>query len=155
MHDIIEWRKELETGIPGIDREHRELVASINALHQYCDDPKRMIPALKEVYDAFAEHFSREEHLMERYVYDQYREHKADHDHLLSQIHDLMGKLEKTGHFDEDTLCRYLDDWFLIHVKAHDLRLHNLHRLIMKDRRAGGVFATLFGEKADSYWGDE
>jgi len=31
---LIEWREEYATGIPGVDDEHKELFASINAFHE-------------------------------------------------------------------------------------------------------------------------
>ena len=130
---LIEWHKEFETGISGVDYEHKELISSINSFYAALmsnTDKDKLIASLNDIYGAIYAHFMLEENMMEKYGYDQYQEHHDDHLNLLDDIRDITDDLEASEDFDEQQLKTKLNDWFSIHFKTHDARLHNLKKLI-------------------------
>jgi len=144
---LIEWRQEFSTGIPGIDYEHEELIASINAFHESSGGQSEkdiMVNALNDIYGAIYAHFALEERLMEKHHYDQYQEHRADHARLLDEIRDITTVLEETSKYDEQQLKERLNDWFSVHFRTHDARLHKLEELIASQKKHdGGLLASL------------
>lgn len=127
---LIEWKDEFAIGIPDVDYEHHELITLINDLH---DEMKRggatrerVVACLGEIYARIAAHFALEERIMRDMRYDQLAAHKADHDALLEDIRDIMDHHAAGGYFEyEGLLSEHLHDWFTVHFKTHDARLHH------------------------------
>ena len=125
----IEWRNEFRTGIDGVDYEHEELIAQINALLVMIEsraDRELILDGLGEVYGSIAAHFALEEQTMQRRGYDAYQEHRADHERLLDDIRDLAEEFESADELDERHFGERLADWFGHHFQTHDARLHRL-----------------------------
>lgn len=123
---LIEWRKEFETGIPGVDHEHRELVDLINRLHEHMAsgaDKARVAEFLGEVFARIAAHFALEESIMRKHAYDEYEAHKAEHERLLDEIRDIMDSASTAYASSLSTVVR---DWFVNHFKSKDARLHRM-----------------------------
>jgi len=126
---LIEWRDEYRTGIEGVDFEHETLIDQINATYALVEkqaDRELVIDALGEIYGSISAHFALEEQMMLRHHYVNYREHKADHGRLLDDIRDITDEYEKSLELDESTFRQKLTDWFQVHFRTHDSRLHNL-----------------------------
>jgi len=123
---LVEWRKEFETGIAGVDREHRELVALINDLPVVLDaEPgSAALRFLGNIHAAIVAHFALEERLMRESGYDEYREHKADHERLLDELRDLMDDYEEGRCVDRDAFAVRVANWFSVHFATRDTRLH-------------------------------
>ncbi len=125
---LIEWRKEFETGIPGVDHEHRELVDVINRLHGHMAggvDRTRVTEFLGEVFARIAAHFALEESIMRKHAYDEYEAHKTEHEQLLDEIRDIMDAQQGLPPPDYgDSLSSAVRDWFVNHFKSKDARLH-------------------------------
>jgi len=145
--ELLEWRDEFATGISGVDFEHEELITSINEFYSKLaehSDKDTLVDILNNIYGAIYSHFALEEKLMEKYGYDAYEEHRDDHAKLLDDIQDITAALETTDEYDEQLLRKKLSDWFAIHFKTHDARLHRLEQLIAsKKDKNGGVFSFL------------
>lgn len=123
---LIEWRKEFETGIAGVDHEHRELVDLINRLHEHMAsgaDKARVAEFLGEVFARIAAHFALEESIMRKHAYDEYEAHKAEHERLLDEIRDIMDSASTAYANSLSTVVR---DWFVNHFKSKDARLHRM-----------------------------
>jgi hemerythrin-like metal-binding protein len=125
---LIEWRREFDTGIAAVDHEHRELVGLINELHDRLEagaDKDTVGRFLGEVFARISAHFALEETVMRKHRYDEYAEHKADHEKLLDDLRDIMDDYEADAYFDyEEALATAVRDWFVIHFKTKDARLH-------------------------------
>jgi len=126
---LIKWSDKFATGISGIDNEHEELIATINSCYlkqtEHFEKDK-LINILNNIYASIHAHFMLEERLMEKHAYDEYEKHKNDHARLLDDIRDFTLDLETSSDFDEQQLKQKLSDWFLLHFKTHDARLHKL-----------------------------
>lgn len=125
--NLIEWRDEFSVGVPAVDHEHREVIDTINRLNDAAQagaDHERVVAALGEIYAQIAAHFALEERIMRRSGYDEYAEHKADHEALLDTLRDIMDRIEDDGSYDEKSLGHELDQWFSVHFRTRDARLH-------------------------------
>jgi hemerythrin len=111
-----------------VDYEHRELVRMINELHAQLASPGASEDAvdafLGEINARISAHFALEEKEMRDRHYDALPAHKRDHERLLDEIRDLMDQYEDDERFDEQELARRLTDWFAVHFRTHDARLH-------------------------------
>lgn len=124
---LIEWKKEFSVGNQAVDREHRELIDAINALHADLGQGAiriRMVEKLGDIYAEIAAHFALEEKMMRDARYPAYGPHKADHESLLDQLADIIDAFELKGAYDDDALSSALDTWFSEHFRTHDARLH-------------------------------
>lgn len=124
---LVAWRKEFSVGIPAVDHEHRELIDIINEVHERSFAPgmqATIMDMLGEIYARISAHFALEEKIMREREYDQYDDHKQDHERLLDEIRDIMDRYEDDAGFDEQKLSERLSDWFTVHFKTRDARLH-------------------------------
>ena len=130
MKPLIAWRKDFETGIPDVDHEHRQLIELINELPSVLNSEVEGLAALELLGDIYAQisaHFALEERLMRDRHFDEYQQHKADHDRLLDELRDLMDSYESGGWMDATSFSQRVGDWFSIHFRTFDARLH--HRI--------------------------
>jgi hemerythrin len=125
---LIEWKDSYRTGIDDVDYEHRELIDLINELHARLNDPDAplTVPAFfGDLNRAITAHFALEERHMRDRKYDQLKEHKGEHERLLDEIRDIMDAYEAMPAADRTPfLGKTLDDWFTLHFRTHDSRLH-------------------------------
>ena len=144
---LLDWRPEYELGIPSIDFEHRRLVELINQLHDSLERREAADPAarqaavldfLGEIYARISAHFALEEEIMRARRYDEYEAHKADHERLLDELRTIMDEVAARPEFDYETaLADRLREWWTVHSRTKDARLH---RMVHSDRggRPGG-----------------
>jgi hemerythrin-like metal-binding protein len=124
---LLEWREEFRTGIAEVDHEHRELIAWINAAFAALDGNagnSLIEPTLGEIFAMISAHFALEESVMARCAYPALPDHKADHERLLDDIRDIMDGVAAHGVVDAPLFASRLDDWFGVHFRTHDARLH-------------------------------
>ena len=124
---LIQWCEEYSTGISGVDFEHQELIALINSMYEMLgDSPDKssIINCLGDIYGRISSHFALEERWMEQHNYDEYQDHRQDHERLLDDIGDITDAVENSSKLNAEELREKLDNWFLIHFKTHDARLH-------------------------------
>lgn len=124
---LIEWKKEFEIGIAAVDSEHRDLIATINDLDAALREGAALdtvIATLGEIYALISAHFALEERYMRDTGYADLVSHKEDHESLLDQLRDIMDRVEDEGDFDSSRLSRDLDEWFTVHFRTHDAKLH-------------------------------
>ena len=124
---LFEWRSEFELGVASVDHEHRELVATINRLHDALYRPASedsVLEFLGELNRQVGAHFALEEAHMRGRGYPRLGEHKADHERLLDEVRDLMDDYEDGAVVDLDTFAERLQRWFSVHFSTHDALLH-------------------------------
>ena len=134
---LIEWREDFCTGISGVDFEHEQLIEQINSIYALIDnktDKEDVIDGLGDIYGSISAHFSLEEQMMKKHGYDQYSEHHADHERLLNDIRDITDDFESATELNGEKFKQKLNDWFQIHFKTHDSRLHKLKKLMSHDK---------------------
>ncbi len=125
----LQWQERYAIGIPAVDHEHQELIRMINDLVLRIlagTDVKFVSDSLGDILSAISAHFALEEKIMRDHHYDQYFHHKSDHDRLLDQLRDIMDEYEVHRQINPAQLVAALDDWFSVHFRTHDARLHDL-----------------------------
>ncbi len=139
---LIKWREEFCTGIPGIDFEHRQLIEQIDSVYTLIDkntdngavEREQVLDHLGDIYGSISAHFALEERMMETHGYDQYEELRTDHERLLDDIRDIADEFEMTTELNDEKLKQRLNEWFQLHFKTHDSRLHKLADLRSHDQ---------------------
>lgn len=124
---LIDWKEEFSLGIPAIDHEHREMIDLINQTYLAVGEGKdgaRIGEFLGEIYARISAHFALEERIMRDRGYDEYADHKADHERLLDEILEIMDHCEDGRGFDEESFSETLREWFALHFRTRDARLH-------------------------------
>lgn len=124
---LIDWKEEFALGIPAIDHEHREMIELINQTYLAVKEGQggdRIGEFLGEIYARISAHFALEEKIMREKDYDEYAGHKADHERLLDEILEIMDDCEAGGRFDEENFSETLREWFSVHFRTRDARLH-------------------------------
>ena len=125
---LLEWRDEYAVGVADVDHEHQEMIELINQVHDELQDPQSGVGIdrfLGEIFAKISAHFALEERIMQEARYEEYAAHKEDHEKLLDELRDLMDDYEQQGKFNEVILGRTLSDWFGIHFRTFDARLHH------------------------------
>ena len=125
---LIEWREEFSIGIPAVDLEHRDLIELINDLHGLLGESashEQVLDALGEIFAQISAHFALEEKYMRDTRYPDLPSHKDSHEALLDELRDVMDRVQEDGSYDERRLSRELNDWFTLHFRTHDAKLHH------------------------------
>ena len=149
---LIEWRDEYCTGFKGVDYEHEELIRQINSVYELMRGPaskEMVLDSLGEIYGSISAHFALEEQLMLRHEYDHYPEHRADHERLLDEIRDITDEFENSTRLDDAKLQQKLADWFQVHFKTHDSRLHQLKAMRHHEPVSRSTLKTLIKNAKD------
>ncbi len=124
----LEWRDAFSVGVESIDHEHRELIRLLNSIIDRLEEDAKaddVADVLGEVHKQISAHFALEEQIMRSRRYDQLLDHKGDHERLLDDIREIMDAFDDGSFADRrEDLARRLVDWFLVHSKTRDARLH-------------------------------
>lgn len=124
---LLQWRPEFALGIPAVDREHRTIIELINRCYAELGATPEVATienTLGEIHAAIAGHFAIEERIMRMAAYADYAAHKQDHEELLDQIRGLMDAFVTDPAAGRLLLVQHLNDWFGVHFKGFDARLH-------------------------------
>lgn len=122
-----EFTKELETGNPIIDREHRELIAAVNKLLDACSAGKgrdQMRDTSKFLNDYVNRHFTHEEQLQQRSKYPGYAAHKAFHDRYKQTLIEITDAIPAAGaSIGELTRLNGHISLLISHIRTEDKKL--------------------------------
>ena len=123
----LQWSDDFSIGVASIDHEHQELISLLNEICQSLEGSSGTTrdELFGELFAKIASHFALEEHIMRDKRYDRYMEHKTDHEKLLDELREIMDKQEDADHFNSEKLVIALNDWFSVHFKTEDARLHH------------------------------
>ena len=124
---LIEWKADFNIGIASVDLEHRELIELINNVHGMMGEGAthdQVVATLGDIHAQISAHFALEEKFMRETGYEEFPSHKEDHENLLDELHDIMDRVESDGNFEEERLSSELDQWFSVHFRTHDAKLH-------------------------------
>jgi len=121
------WRPDLFTGIPAIDRQHRELLGRIGELEVAArlGDVPRAEDLLAHLERCAAEHFATEEQFMWKYGYPDRDAHWSLHLSFAMEL--AKRKSEHLGNRSQTTLLvdlgRWMDRWLNDHVHGADTEM--------------------------------
>jgi hemerythrin-like metal-binding protein len=121
----IDWTKDLELGIPVIDRDHKVLVSIINQVaNALGNNEERAVlgSALSSLSEYTDYHFAREEKLQEVAGYDGVEGHRQRHRELEDQVRQISSRYrEDMQSVKADEVLAFLKTWLIDHILKHDL----------------------------------
>lgn len=121
---LVEWSKELETGVTFVDTDHKVLINLLNQVNA-CIETNEEASVLGSVLDALVEytdyHFLREEKMMELSGYVDLDAHISIHRALSRQVRDVYEnhQADPWGIHPEQ-VRDFLQSWLTDHVMGHD-----------------------------------
>jgi hemerythrin len=131
---VLEWRQGFCTGVPEIDGEHQHLFELVKAL-----ELQTVEATLNELLEYVVTHFTNEQHLMEQSGYPEFQQHVALHEQLASQVAEFLA-LDTSWTEDRlQRLRRFLNQWLVGHILAHDLRFGRWYLEQQRTPRAGAA----------------
>lgn len=124
---LIEWTEALAVGHPGIDADHREIIAIINRLSEAIGAGEiiaRRHEFLVKLSTYVCDHFAREEYWMDKSRFPDAAAHIREHKQLIDILTGITFQFETApGTLDHGVMAR-IRDWFVNHhLLDSDLRL--------------------------------
>ena len=122
---FVDWPGELRVGVPPIDSDHEELVATLNELHEVLasgggrDGADLLLRFIRLARD----HFGREEAFMAGHHYPAAAEHAREHVELLTVLSFLLDAMrEAQAPLDAGALA-HIRQWLCGHIENSDAAL--------------------------------
>lgn len=117
----IEWTRELESGIPIIDTQHKRIIDFINELDDACrtgnkDETRHVMEGL---LNYTVTHFEFEEALQEKAGYPYLKAHRRIHEIFMKKVAEIRG-LASQGEDVAPLLLKLLQGWLASHIKGED-----------------------------------
>jgi hemerythrin len=117
----MEWTRDLESGIPVIDTQHKRIVEFINELDDACqtgnaDETNHVMEGL---LNYTVTHFEFEEDLQEKAEYPFLKAHQRIHEIFMKKVSEIRSRSAK-GEDVAPELLRLLKGWLASHIKGED-----------------------------------
>jgi hemerythrin-like metal-binding protein len=128
---IFEWKLEYSVNIKILDDQHKQLIETINLLHDAVGKGKgkEILPkVLKRLTEYVTTHFDTEEQLMVKYGYPDYAPHKKEHDYCISKVSGFKTKMDKGDVNLEVTISVFLVEWLRTHLIESDGRYRDFFK---------------------------
>lgn len=120
------WSQEYSVGVRLIDRDHKELVEQVNALHEQISETgteAQIAANLAFLARYVKEHFTREEALMAEYGYPDLVPHRASHHKLADKIHAAQKVFAADPkQLDPRKFLLFLREWLVHHILVSDMK---------------------------------
>lgn len=126
--DVFPWNKNLETGIPVIDQQHKTLVDLINKLTRalVTHNSTEMSKVFEELIDYAKYHFETEEKIWKQYFENDewFQDHQHSHDTFLPEILELKKSTVNLQSTPEITvIVKFLIRWLAFHIVESDKKM--------------------------------
>lgn len=123
MGAYFQWDAEkLSVLVDAMDREHQNLIAIMNELHERHTagaSTAELAIIVKRLGDYTAQHFNDEERYLESIRFPGLDSHKAIHRDLLARFGDHVAKFQKTGKLEAEFFA-FLSAWLKMHIRGLD-----------------------------------
>lgn len=133
------WNTAIEVGLPGIDRQHREMFDLAASFRGQGDDI-RMMKTLAMLCDYAKTHLREEEALLVRIGYPELEEHRQHHVEFRRMLRELLADARHlTLDAIADRVERLINGWFyqhVLHVDARYVPLVKAHEAYLRTLRA-------------------
>ncbi|MCM1145407.1 MAG: bacteriohemerythrin [Blautia sp.] len=132
IHKIQEFTDEYLTGIPVIDKEHKELFRIIGdaqrliADEYMADKYDDIIHLIKELKDYTKFHFEDEEEYMKKIDYPGLEAQKRAHDAFVGRLEEIdLDKMDENQQETLEELMNFLTEWLINHILNSDKKIGN------------------------------
>jgi hemerythrin len=119
----FEWSELYATGIPRVDREHRELFQCVKSFNEACREnrgPDQVEQTLHYLHHYAMTHFKGEEDQMARVAYPELEGHRLEHESLLSRVRKTLEKLHEGESPDPEKFGEFVNAWICQHIIEQD-----------------------------------
>ena len=114
------WSPAIETGIPAIDAQHRQLF-DMAAAFRGDGDQIRVLRSLAMLCDYANTHLRDEETLLESVGYERLAEHRREHEHFRTLLRQLLDDSRRLSLDEIATRIEALiNSWFYRHILSFD-----------------------------------
>jgi len=118
---FLEWTRELESGIPVIDDQHKRIVAFINELNDALEtgNAEETNHVMEGLLNYTVTHFEFEEELQEKAGYPFLKAHRRIHEIFMKKV----ATIRERGNDGENIapeLLKLLKGWLASHIKGED-----------------------------------
>jgi hemerythrin len=136
--NIFDWEQQYETGLKQVDKQHYNLIETINSLFKLnlgSDSDKIRNKIIEDLKKYVVEHFHTEEEMMltlgidDRHV----NKHKKLHEEFTAEVITLITKLETSTHMSLNDFGEYLVRWLAYHILSIDKSLARQIKFISED----------------------
>jgi hemerythrin-like metal-binding protein len=128
--DLFTWKKDLDLGVSAMDREHRELVAAMNAIHALHAEgaPKAKVDAaFVRLITLTKQHFADEEKHMAAISFPGLKVHARIHADMLAKVAAHYQRFQKGDGYLPPEFFDFLVLWLGAHIQGID-RKYAEHR---------------------------
>jgi len=122
---IMTWDASLDVGVDDMNREHQEILALMNQLHDLKQDGVTGLPVTKLVQklgEVTTHHFADEEAYMESINYAGLSSHKFIHQDLLKKYGEYAQEIAAANGRMDDRFFTFLKLWLTAHIKGIDMK---------------------------------
>lgn len=118
---VTAWSTSIETGIPEIDAQHKELF-DLAASFRHHGDEVRIMKSLAILCDYAKVHLNDEEAMLVKIGYPDIEAHRLAHGEFRRQLHELLVEARKLS-LDQiaDRVEMLINHWFLNHILHVDM----------------------------------
>jgi hemerythrin len=118
---FLEWTRDLESGIPVIDTQHKRIVAFINELNDALQtgSSEETNQVMEGLLNYTVTHFEFEEELQEKAEYPYLKAHRRIHELFMKKV----ASIRERAALGEDVapeLLKLLKGWLASHIKSED-----------------------------------
>lgn len=117
----IEWTRELESGIPVIDTQHKRIIDFINELEDACrtGNKEETGHVMEGLLNYTVTHFEFEEALQEKAGYPYLKAHRRIHEIFMKKVAEIRNRASH-GEDVAPALLSLLQGWLASHIKGED-----------------------------------
>lgn len=120
-------KDELAIGFPEIDKQHKEIVDTLNSMHDLvmADSPdtnwkQEILQSLIQISTLARKHFDYEDALLKKISYPEVARHAAEHQDALNKVLDEISKLNDAGKQSAEDLVSFLKKYVMHHMVKED-----------------------------------
>jgi hemerythrin-like metal-binding protein len=122
---LIQWDERYSVGVSALDADHRTLVNLINQLDESCrarPEQRAVAALLDRLKSNIAEHFAREEAMMERLEYPELADHWNHHVETNATLQRIFERAAVDAAARSEA-AEFLKRWFIAHALGADGQL--------------------------------
>lgn len=117
----MEWSRDLESGIPVIDTQHKRIIDFINELADACQtgNTAETEHVMEGLLNYTITHFEFEEALQEKAGYPFLKAHRRIHEIFMKKVADIRLRAAQGENVAQE-LLKLLNGWLISHIKGED-----------------------------------
>jgi hemerythrin len=119
---FINWTEDEVLNIKIIDKQHKNLAALLNELHETLGSNRTFLEKklVERILTNLREHFDTEERLMKESKFPFFISHKMEHDRFYNKIESFYDKLEQGSERVTLELLNSIKTWLFNHLEIND-----------------------------------